>query len=68
MEKETLTAEEFTALMEGKPLVTHQEAEPKPANSAGPETSGTEAVKPEKRENTNIGGPEPVLRFNHSKD
>lgn len=63
MEKETLTAEEFTALIEGKPLVTQQETAPEVT-----ESSGAEAVKPEKRENTNIGGPEPVLRFNHSKD
>lgn len=70
MEKETLTAEEFSALMEGRPLVTSRESGGEMAQN--PETDAdsaeTDVAKPEKRENTNIGGPEPVLRFNHNKD
>lgn len=70
MEKETLTAEEFSALMEGRPLVTSKESTNEVAKSLETEANSTETdtAKPEKRENTNIGGPEPVLRFNHNKD
>lgn len=63
MERETLEAEEFRALMEGKSL------EPVLDNKGdGEEELEPESVKPEKRDNPNIGGPEPVLRFNHNKN
>ncbi|NLL17727.1 MAG: ATP-dependent metallopeptidase FtsH/Yme1/Tma family protein [Clostridia bacterium] len=63
MERETLEAEEFRALIEGRSL------EPIAENKGSVEgESEPDPIKTEKRENPNIGGPEPVLRFNHNKN
>lgn len=65
MERETLEAEEFRALMEGRPLESPSETESKSGFNDVPEAG---SIKTDKRENPNIGGPEPVLRFNHNKN
>lgn len=63
IERETLAAQEFNDLIDGKTL----EPLPKKSGKLSDAATKTPSLAPEKRDNPNIGGPEPVLRFNHDK-
>ena len=65
IEQETLEADDFSLLMEGKPIKIRSKA--KEEVKEAEEIPVKKAPVSEKRDTTGIGGPEPILRFNQSR-
>lgn len=65
IEQETLEAEDFNLLMEGKAIKSQSKAKKEPSETK--EIPEKKTTIQEKRDATGIGGPEPVLRFNQDR-